>query len=102
MPNATRVPEQTRRKILDAAFGEFYTHGFQGGSLNHIVAQAGTAKGPLFHHFEGKQDLGYAVLDELIGPLLLQRWLAPVADSRDPVSDLQAAFRRLVDEDIAS
>jgi TetR/AcrR family transcriptional repressor of nem operon len=98
----TRAPEQTRRKILEAAFGEFYAHGFQGGSLNHVVDAAGTTKGALFHHFEGKHELGYAVLDEMIGPLLLQRWLAPVADSLDPLSDMRDAFRRFVDEDIAS
>ena len=99
----TRAPEATRRRILEAAFAEFYTHGFQGGSLNHIVEQAGTTKGALFHHFEGgKQELGYAVLDELIGPLLQERWLGPVANSTDPLADIEAAFRRYVSQDISS
>jgi AcrR family transcriptional regulator len=97
---AIRAPLATRRKILDAAFVEFYANGFQGGSLNHIVEMAGTTKGALFHHFDGKQELGYAVVDELIGPLLLQRWLEPLKDSTDPVPDLQAAFRRFVAIDI--
>jgi len=100
--NGTRTPQLTRRKILDAAFAEFYAHGFQGGSLNQIVEMAGTTKGALFHHFDGKQQLGYAVLDDIIGPLLLQRWLAPVADGTDPVTAMQAAFRRYVETDIAS
>ena len=99
---AVRTPEATRRKLLDAAFREFYIHGFQGGSLNHIVEAAGTTKGALFHHFDSKQDLGYAVLDEVIGPLLLTRWLAPVAESTDPLTDMQRAFRRYVEEDISS
>src|SRR6266566_3876469 len=51
----TRAPEDTRRRILKAAFGEFYRNGFQGGSLNRIVEGAGTTKGALFHHFEGKR-----------------------------------------------
>ena len=58
---ATRKPENTRRKILEAAFAEFYKNGFQGGSINHIVEEAGATKGALFHHFKGKNDLGYAV-----------------------------------------
>jgi AcrR family transcriptional regulator len=99
---AVKAPEATRRKLLEAAFREFYAHGFQGGSLNHIVEAAGTTKGALFHHFESKHDLGYAVLDEVIGPLLLTRWLAAVADSTDPLTDIQRAFRRYVEEDIAS
>jgi AcrR family transcriptional regulator len=99
---SVKAPEATRRKILEAAFAEFYANGFQGGSLNHIVATAGTTKGALFHHFDSKQELGYAVLDELIGPLLLMRWLDPLADSSDPLSDIQAAFRRFVEADISS
>ena len=55
---AVRAPQLSRRKILEAAFAEFYANGFQGGSLNHIVEMAGTTKGALFHHFDGKQELG--------------------------------------------
>ena len=99
---ATRTPEATRHKILMAAFAEFYKHGFQGGSLNHIVEAAGTTKGALFHHFAGKQELGYAVVDEMIGPILKQRWLDPLAGSKDPIADLKRAFRRYVREDIES
>jgi TetR/AcrR family transcriptional regulator, transcriptional repressor for nem operon len=98
----TKAPEATRRRLLEAAFAEFYANGFQGGSLNHIVEQAGTTKGALFHHFDGKQALGYAVLDDVIGPLLLARWLDPVANSNDPLTDIQAAFRRYVESDIAT
>jgi AcrR family transcriptional regulator len=97
-----KSPEATRRKLLEAAFGEFYANSFQGGSLNRIVATAGATKGALFHHFESKQELGYAVVDELIGPLLLQRWLAPVDVTSDPLTAIQQAFRRYVEEDIAS
>ena len=99
---ALNAPQVTRRKLLQAACAEFYTNGFQGGSLNHIVESAGATKGALFHHFESQQALGYAVLDELIGPLLLARWLDPVQDASDPLTPIQQAFRRYVAEDIAS
>jgi AcrR family transcriptional regulator len=98
----TRAPEATRRRLLEAAFAEFYAHGFQGGSLNHIVETAGATKGALFHHFDGKQQLGYAVLEDVIGPLLLARWLDPLRESTDPIADMQRAFRRYVEEDITS
>jgi len=95
-------PEATRRKILMAAFTEFYKHGFQGGSLNHIVEMAGTTKGALFHHFAGKQELGYAVVDEIIGPLLKQRWVDPLVNSTDPIADMKRSFRQYVNTDIES
>ncbi len=97
-----KAPEATRRKLLEAAFAEFYANGFQAGSLNHIVEAAGITKGALFHHFESKHALGYAVLDQMIGPLLLSRWLDPVAASTDPLTDIERAFRRYVAEDISS
>jgi AcrR family transcriptional regulator len=94
--------EDTRRKILEAAFAEFYRNGFQGGSLNQIVTAAGATKGAVFHHFAGKQELGYAVVDEIIDPLLKLRWLDPMRQTTDPIAELKRAFRKFVKEDIES
>ncbi len=46
--------------------------------------------------------MGYEVVDEVVGPLLERRWLDPIQNSPDPVRDLKAAFRKYVEEDIAS
>src|SRR5260370_553982 len=89
-----RSPENTRQRILDAAFDEFYKNGFQGGSLNRIVDDAATTKGALFHHFKGKKDLGYAVVREVIHPRFKQQWSDPLADSTDPITDLKRIFRQ--------
>jgi TetR/AcrR family transcriptional regulator, transcriptional repressor for nem operon len=101
-PRSPRDAEATRQRIIHAAFREFYRNGFQGGSINEIVAAAGITKGALFHHFPTKQALGYAVVDEFIEPLLLARWLTPVDGSSDPIADLTHAFRKYVKEDIES
>lgn len=84
--------ENTRRLILETAFAEFYKHGFQGGSINRIVAEAGITKGALFHHFEGKNELGYRVVDEVIRPQVEERWIKPLAQSNDPVRTLRQIF----------
>lgn len=97
-----RDPEATRKKILETAFAEFYRNGFQGGSLNRIVESAGITKGALFHHFAGKQELGYAVVEEIIDPILKQRWIDPLRNSENPIGDLKRAFRQFVKEDINS
>ena len=99
---ATRAPEDTRRRILKAAFAEFYRHGFQGGSLNRIVDEAGTTKGALFHHFEGKNDLGYAVVEEIIQPRIKELWLDPLADSIDPITDAKQAVRQFIKQEQAN
>jgi len=98
---ATRTPENTRGKILQAAFDEFYKNGFQGGSLNRIVDDAGTTKGALFHHFKGKKDLGYAVVQEVIHPHFKQQWSDPLGNSTDPITDLKRIFRQCAKREIA-
>lgn len=92
----------TRTRILWAAFEEFYKNGFQSGSLNHIVQKSGSTKGALFHYFENKNELGYAVLDEVIGPLGHERWIAPIEGSADPITAIQGTLRAHMQEDIES
>lgn len=94
--------DATRRKLLAATFAEVHRHGFQAASLNTIVAAAGITKGALFHHFPGKQALGYALLDEVVAPLMRRRWLDPLATADDPVEALQQSVRRYIAEDIGS
>jgi len=99
---ATKAPQERRRNILRAAFAEFYKNGFQGGSLNRIVDVAGVTKGALFHHFDGKNDLGYAVVQEVIQPRIKALWLAPLADSVDPIADLKRVLRQFMKQEIES
>lgn len=91
-----------RGKILEAAFWEFYTHGFQGGSVNRIIDAARTTKGAFFHHFENKDAIGHAVIDEVITPLMKKRWLVPIADSINLIPDLRSTVSKLIKTDIQS
>src|SRR5260370_20667616 len=99
--SAKRSPEDTRQRILDAAFDEFYKNGFQGGSLNRIVVEARTTKGAVFHHFKGKKDLGYAVVREVVHPRFNQQWSDPLVNSTDPITDLKRIFRQGAKREIA-
>lgn len=92
------TPQDTRRKILDAAFEEFYRRGFQAGSVETIVTRAGVTKGALYHHFQDKTALGYAVVDEVVREPLLAAYLDPLeAGEGDPLSALQEVLRRRAD-----
>ena len=82
-------PKGTRARILEAAFKEFYRHGFQGGSLNRIVNGAGVTKGSIFHHFEGKSALGYAVVDELLYEMVDEEWSKALQTSSDPIAEIK-------------
>ena len=84
-----KEPAATRQKLLDAAHEEIYESGFQAASLNRILRKAGVTKGALYHHFRNKRELGYAVVDEILGPFILEGWLGPIREAEDPVSAIQ-------------
>jgi TetR/AcrR family transcriptional regulator, transcriptional repressor for nem operon len=89
-----RAPEATRSALLQAAFATIYRHGFQGASLDDILKDAGVTKGALYHHFPDKSALGYAVVNEVVRGLLLERWLGPLErPTNDPLTVLQEVFR---------
>ena len=93
-----RDPEATRERLLHCAFQEIYEHGYAGSSLDQILAEAGVTKGALYHHFGSKAELGYAVIDEVIRPFLVNRWLAPLAETDDPVTALGATLEAIAAE----
>src|ERR1044071_2301959 len=95
----TKTAEDTRSRILQAAFQEFHRNGFQGGSINRIVDAAGTTKGALFHYFAGKNDLGYSVIEEVVRPLVKSRWFDVLTGSIDPVTDLKRAMKSFAQEE---
>jgi AcrR family transcriptional regulator len=90
--------ETTRQRILRTAFQEFYRYGFQAGSLNRIVEETGLTKGALFHHFASKQELGYAVVDEVIGPQFEATWLDPIKRSKDPIKDIKRLMLHMAEK----
>jgi len=91
----TRAPDVTRQKLLSAAFEEIYRCGFQAASLDRILAKAGVTKGALYHHFIDKAALGYAVVDEVVKGLLLERWLGLLdQQAGDPLTALQGVLRQ--------
>jgi TetR/AcrR family transcriptional regulator, transcriptional repressor for nem operon len=83
-----RDPERTRNDLLQAAFGEVYRSGFQSAGLNAILAKAGVTKGALYHHFGNKEALGYAIVEEIIGPANRNQWLTPLQKCRNPIHAL--------------
>ena len=94
MPSQTaKQPDITRDKIIDAAYQEIYRHGFQAASLSNILAKTGLTKGALYHHFPNKNDLGFAVIDEVIREGFEVRMFAPLRESVDPIETLTEIIR---------
>jgi len=89
-----RQPDVTRETILDAAYQEVHRHGFQAASLSNILAKTGLTKGALYHHFPTKDDLGLAVIDEVVREGLDAMLFAPLRESETPFDTLLDIVRR--------
>jgi len=90
-----RDPERTRDRLLQAASREVYISGFQSASLDTILAAAGVTKGALYYHFKSKEALGYAIVEEVIGPDSRAQWLRPLSRDGDPIDTLIGIVRAL-------
>lgn len=91
-------PDETRRQILEAAYGVIHRHGFQAAGLTDILALTGVTKGAMYHHFPNKMALGYAVVDEMVKDYLEDWWLAPLEVEGD--DDPLAAIARTIQDNM--
>src|SRR4051794_29594196 len=78
--------EITRRKLIDAAVELFNDAGYANTGLGDIIDRAGMTKGALYHHFNSKEALAVAILNEGAGNLLktfqgISRSSAPALES---------------------
>jgi TetR/AcrR family transcriptional regulator, transcriptional repressor for nem operon len=74
--------------LLQAASQEICHSGFRGSDLEAILNRAGVTKGALYHHFENKEALGYAVVDEVLAAGVRDKWLRPLERATNPIDTL--------------
>jgi len=90
-----RDPDGTRERLLQAAFREVHRSGFQSASIDAILAATNVTKGALYYHFESKEALGYAIVEEKIAKLTRDRWLRPMRSEGEPIDILIGVVRRI-------
>ena len=83
-----RDPEGTRQRLLQAGFQEVYRSGFQSASIDTILAATNVTKGALYYHFDSKEDLGHAIVEEVIAKLPRDKWLLPLQRGKNPIDAL--------------
>lgn len=79
----------TRHRLVTAARLQFGERGYEGTSIDGVLAAAGVAKGALYHHFTSKAALFDAVLDQVVAEAAAAA-AAVARTERDPLDQLRA------------
>ena len=96
-----RRREETRSRLMAAAIGVFARAGFDRATVDAIVQSAGFSKGAFYVHFESKDDLFRAMLEERISRQLdtFRRGVDHTLPMADNVRTLLSAVLGLVRDD---
>ena len=68
------MENNTRKNLIDSAFSEIYSNGYQGASLTTILKNAKVHKGSMYHFFENKKDMALVCIKEKIYERFVQRY----------------------------
>lgn len=63
--------QKTQQKIIDKAQKRIWEQGYEGTSLNQVVADAGVSKGAFFHYYPNKQAISEQVITKYVQEHLL-------------------------------
>lgn len=63
--------QRTRLELLKKAFDISYRKGFLQASLDEILAGTNVTKGAFYYHFRNKDEMGIALINELMRPAIL-------------------------------
>jgi AcrR family transcriptional regulator len=81
--------QATRAHLIDTATRLFAAHGYDGTSIEAVLAESGASRGSLYHHFPSKDALFRAVL-EGVGARVARLGAEAAQDAKDPVAALRA------------
>ena len=67
MPTSTffRLPEEKRKRLMDAAWEEFTSSSYADASINRIIHKAHIPRGSFYQYFEDKDDLFWHLLGQI-------------------------------------
>lgn len=91
--------EATRLTILQKAFELIYQQGYQVTSVDEIIATTKVTKGAFYYHFKSKDEMGLAIIDEILKPSLTRSFIEPLQQEADPLEGIYRLFHHLLMKD---
>lgn len=84
-----------REDIVEAATRVFSRRGYHAASMSEIADEVGMRKPSLYHHVRKKEDLLFAIQEQLIDELI-DKTMAVVSTSRNPEEKMRDVLREAV------
>nr|WP_283251381.1 MULTISPECIES: TetR/AcrR family transcriptional regulator [unclassified Actinomyces] len=72
VPRTVKTARARREEILDAAEALIIAKGYQRMTVEDILRQVGIAKGTLYHHFAGKEEILQGIVERQTADMLLR------------------------------
>jgi TetR/AcrR family transcriptional regulator, transcriptional repressor for nem operon len=99
--NASARPRDgqgTRKAVIAAAMRLIHVHGYNAMALDDVLRESGVGKGNFYYHFKSKEDLGHAILDQIVDGFL-ERTLAPCFADPDgaPLGQIRCFLDRVLE-----
>ncbi len=93
-----RDGRQTRETIVAAAKRLMQIKGYHATSLDDVLTESGSGKGAFYHYFRSKEDLGHAILDEIVGSFIAQTLEPCFSDPCGrPLAQIRCFLERVVE-----
>lgn len=80
--------EATRLTILQKAFELIYVNGYQTTSVDEIIATTQVTKGAFYYHFKTKDEMGLAIINELMIPNFKNTFIKPFQSIENPIDTI--------------
>ncbi|WP_316738535.1 TetR/AcrR family transcriptional regulator [Pedobacter aquatilis] len=88
--------ESTRHNILQKAFELIYQNGYQATSIDVIIATTEVTKGAFFYHFKNKEEMGLAVINEIMYPGMMPYMVEVLGKTDDVAADIYNMLKGLL------
>ena len=88
--------ETTRLTILQKAFELIYIKGYQTTSIDDILATTQVTKGAFYYHFKNKDEMGLAIIQEILKPVMTESFIAPLQNQGDPLGFIYEMMEHLL------
>jgi TetR/AcrR family transcriptional regulator, transcriptional repressor for nem operon len=86
----------TRLMILEKAFELIYTKGYQTTSIDEIIATTKVTKGAFYYHFNNKDEMGLAIINEIVKPTMQDAFIKPLQDAKNPIKEIYRMIKALL------